>query len=98
LRTTSASFRPGVGTFRARKQAELVAELCAAYSVDIVRKVLRKAEYVIYDRFVDVFSEPRNEPPIQRAQINRLSNGGFFVPVFCCYPRDILAQVSRTAF
>jgi hypothetical protein len=65
-----------------------------------VRKVLRKAEYVIYDRFVDVFSEPRNEPPIQRAQINRLSNGGFFVPVFfavirATFSRRFLEQLFR---
>ena len=47
---------------------------------ELLREPLRKAEYVIYDRFVDAFSEPPTEPPIPLAQINRLSNGGFFVP------------------
>ncbi|WP_395605033.1 hypothetical protein [Pseudomonas sp. B16120] len=46
---------------------------------ELLREPLRKAEYVIYDRFVSAFSEPPTEPPIRMARKTALSKGGFFV-------------------
>ncbi|MFL6970058.1 hypothetical protein ACJ6X8_27900 [Pseudomonas alvandae] len=57
-------------------------------SVNVLRRLLRNKQTVIYDRFVDTFSEPPNEPPIRMAQINRPSNGGFFVPAVCVGKRS----------
>lgn len=47
---------------------------------------------LIYDQSVDAFSEPRAEPPIRRAQINRPSKAVFLCPRFPAVIRPLFER------